>query len=185
MRMKATNNVSLTQHATSRIRERFGVKKRSAAQSWADRHMAKAQYIANVTDKNGVESRMFVSGNISFILDAKADKIITVCDVSNDYHAIQKAEMKRKVSAFVRAEIDAIKATAQRSERKFSRTQAELQLELAERKLELLRARAPHRKLALQARINALQARADDMDAEIYATKRECTKSINGAVAYV
>jgi hypothetical protein len=182
--MTSESNVSLTKHAVDRIMSRFNVKNRNAAVRFVNKHFAQAAFITTVANENGVENRMFVAGDIVFIVEARRDHVITVYK-ADSYNGPATQAMRSKVSTFVRAEIDAIKATAQRSERKFSRTQAELQLELAERKLELLRARAPHRKLALQARINALQARANDMGAEIHGVKRECTKSINGAVAYV
>lgn len=173
-------DVKLTKHAIDRIRQRFGIRGSDAdIVNWANQKMAEATYVTEVLPDSNNDSRLFAHNGVLFALDRKDPVIITVMKPR------RVATVRRKFQRLAQAERDRIERKYTAKERRLMRMQAELEIELGERKLELMRARAPYRKLSLKARIAALELRCGDIPDEIRENKRAKTKQAEGVAAYL
>jgi hypothetical protein len=172
------NPLQVSGHAVNRINDRFGVSKQKAKQ-WAQERVTKAKFIAITTDETGEDARMFAYEGVAFILALDANF------VKSAYAVKPFDDLREKVTALVTAELRKVEARTKRGERRTLTQQHEMERELADRNLELLRARSDYRKLALRGRIKALEARINEIPAEVTKVKRELTPYAKGVAAYV
>jgi DNA integrity scanning protein DisA with diadenylate cyclase activity len=169
----------LTKHAQERIAQRFGITGETEAVNWINHIMEHAKFVANTVDETGQEARMFAHKGKSILLDKNKNLVLTV------FKPRRVIEIRKKVTKFLEKEMEKNQNKIRAEVRKLERYQAELELEKAQLKLELLRARSLPKQLAIQARINAIQSRIDELPREIHEIKRRGTKLSEGVAAYV
>lgn len=170
--------VAVTKHAVKRAQERFGVSHK-VAERWIRQHYEQAEFVAEIPREEGGTGRLFAHNGIAIILAPDENVVITV------YKPGIYGDLKRKISALVDAEYRRAQTKARRNERRGLTKQYEMERELADRKLELLRARSEWKRMALRGRIAALESRIDEMPAEVEACKRELAPYAKAVAAVV
>jgi hypothetical protein len=170
--------VVVTNHAIERANERFKIAKAQAA-NWVRQHLNNAKFVSVTTTGEGKEARLFANNGIAFVLDMNEDKVITI------YEPYKNAAILEKVRLTALRELRKVERYEVKLERMNTLTTAELEVEKAMCKLDLLRARSTAKKNALQARINALQMRIDELNDEIINAKREKSYVAKAVAAYV
>jgi|GEM_PF-4952325 len=178
MSTNPTQRWRLTAHALRRITERFGVDKAQAT-SWANQHMAAAEYVCNSLADDGTYGRMFAKAGIIIIADLIDSAILTVMKAEIPAPAVSAVaaavgrEVKRKEVAVLKAEVEAL---AKR---------APLEQEAAALRLAIAKARTESRRNALTARMNAVELQIREINAGITKEKRELTLLAQGYAAIV
>jgi hypothetical protein len=177
---KSLDELIVTTHATDRINERLGIKKKDA-QSWATKQAEKARYLSLSFSAEGNPARLFAANGITLKVDLTKDVLITVFEPS-DYKKsmVKDAIVKTALTELVKAE-----KVERRKTRSIQRYKAELQIEMSELEMALLKTKSLPKQLALQARINAIQMRIDDFPKEIHEVKRHKTRVSEGVAAYI
>jgi hypothetical protein len=165
----------LTKHAKQRIRERFAVKE-GGEQAFVDKHFPKAEYIY---EEEGYS--IYMSGKIKFVIGDGL--LVTIVD-TNEFQKGTAKMFKSRIQAFIKSEIDRIKATGDSAEQFAHLLKTDVIAELAERYDELKRTRSIPKKLALKGRIVALEERLGEIPTDIRDARREVRKQINGALAH-
>lgn len=167
------SNPYVTPHAISRAASRFGVG-RSYAINWAKQKAKTSTFISEIVDNDGKPGRLFVSNGVGLIADITQDVIVTIIDPRTYGHA----SVNRKLHRLAAKEL----ANAERDEakelRKLTKLQAELEIEIGELRLRLVRARSIAKRIAIQARINALKMRVDELPSEEHAVKRDRVRKV-------
>lgn len=161
-------NPFITDHAQDRAVKRFGINRRSAV-NWAKQKASISRYVTDVLDDNGKPGRLFVSNGVGLIADIAKDVIVTIVDPKSYGYS----DLNRKLSRFATQEL----AIAERNETKQLRNiellRAEIEIEMGELRLRLLKTRSLPKKLAIQGRMKALEMRLAELPSEEHAVKRE------------
>ncbi|NWO08615.1 MAG: hypothetical protein HLX50_23780, partial [Alteromonadaceae bacterium] len=92
---------------------------------------------------------------------------------------------RRKVTNFITEEITKMSQQITEEVARIDKFRDELEEEIAHLEDRLSRARSLSTKLALQARINAVRMRMDELPAESHEIRRELTRTARGVAAYV
>lgn len=170
--------VSVTKHAMERAAERFNVRL-NAAEDWIKARFRGAKFISDIIADNGDGvRRLFVNDGVMFILAECSDKIITV---AKPY----KHSVADKVRKTVQRELDKARRQARKVERINSIKIAELELVVANRKLNQLKARSPKVKAIIQGQTDELMTQIDALHGEIIEAKREMTRTAQGVAAFL
>lgn len=168
----------ISQHAIDRAVERFGIK-RNLADNWIRTNLNKAKFISETISEDGNPARLFAYDRVVFILEAVENRVITI------YKPKAPSEISSKITKLLNRELARFETAERKVERRNTLYKAELEVEIAELNLRLLRARSESKKMALKARIQAIQLRIDELDNEIIEVKREKTAVARGVAAYV
>ncbi|WP_181349439.1 hypothetical protein [Thalassobacillus sp. CUG 92003] len=159
-------NLTVTKHARQRAQERFKVAPNNA-EKWFRKQMANAEFVTWITQEDGRKLRMFTRDKITLILDPEVDRIVSV------YPQQETGKPRELVRQFARHQIVASERTQNRTLRQLNVLRAKIERELADRKAQLKRVRNPERKIVVQARIKALEARLSDLPEEKTEAQRE------------
>jgi hypothetical protein len=171
------NPVEVTKHAIERVNERFGISKQQAT-NWVRQRMNSAEFVA-ITDNEGTAARMFAYAGAIFVLDIEVDRVISV------YKPYKQPLLYDKVKSLVLRELKRVERIESKTERRNTLSKAELEVELAECKLMLLRSRSHSRRNVLQARINAIQIRINELDTEIIEVRTNKKHIARGVASYI
>lgn len=166
------------QHAVDRAIDRFGIK-HNVAEDWVRNNLKKAKFIAITLNDKGQTTRLYAHNRIGFVLAAEENIVITL------YSPNVPPTMYEKVSKMVERELAKLETNERKVTRRNTIMKAELNVEIAEHKLRLMRARAESTKMAINARLAAIEERIAELDAEIVEAKRAKTIIAKGAAAYL
>ncbi|MEV2661822.1 hypothetical protein ABNC42_14815 [Paenibacillus larvae] len=171
--------IEVTHHAVEKAVTSLRIN-RKIADEWVRSNVRKARYIADIIAEDGTPSRLFAGGKVTFVLDQNRDRVITLYPDTNPASSVRS-----KVETIVTKELRKV----ERKERKNQRESKIAKLELAvERATCLLRAektRSQSVKLAMAARVAAIDQYIEQLDqdlAEVQAEKRRVAKA---AAAYM
>lgn len=174
--------LTLTKHARYRIMERFYVPA-EAVEKWAARQFKRAEYVTTVYDDFKDNVRVFLSGDIVLILDGVDDRLITV------YPAGSKSEAYTpglgnliRVQRLIRKDVRRLRGMMRHISAQTMADKLRIESELTERRRQYLRSRSETRRLALQARINALELALAEINAEETVKKTNVSRQILAAV---
>ncbi|WP_255265653.1 hypothetical protein [Bacillus sp. CX-1] len=132
-------------------------------------------------DNNGEDARMYSHRGATFMLAVDVDVVKTVIPPNKSY--INR--IRRKVTNFITEEITKMSQQITEEVARIDKFRDELEEEVAYLEDRLSRARSLSTKLALQARINAVRMRIDELPAESHEIRRELTRTARGVAAYV
>jgi hypothetical protein len=169
--------VAVTKHAIERAAQRFNVRM-NAAEDWIKARFKGAEFISNTILEDGKEGRLFAKGGVAFVLNAVEDIVITVYKPFN--YAVAD-----KVRYTVQRELAKAQRKAHNVERANLIKIAELEVEIASRQLNCLKARSPKIRAIIQKKIEDLNAQVDALNDEIINAKREMTNIAKGVAAYL
>lgn len=159
-------DVQVTKHARQRAERRFGITRKDSA-GWLRGKFAKATHITNIIGDDGNPARLFVSDGVLIVVDKGADRIITVMTPN------WTRETCDKLRNFARSEITKEQTKERRRLNAVTRMQAEIEIEVGDLRLRLLKTRSLPKKLAIQGRIKALEMRLDEIPQEQHVIKRK------------
>jgi len=184
---------NVTDHAIKRCVERLN-KTAGNAKAHLNDLMQTAYFNGNVPHPSGKIHKVYdhVKSRTRLIV-SEDDFIITVYkfpklpEVESPKPILSEVPtfLRDKVTQVVQRELARFESKERKVERRNSLSKAELEIEVAELKLRLLRARSESKKMALQARLEAVQIRIDELDNEINEVKREKTAVAKGVAAYL
>ena len=172
--------VTLSHHAKKRITKRFKIGKQTP-EAWASQMLSKAIYCGIGPDDNGEDARMYSHRGATFMLAVDEDVVKTV--IPPNKGCINR--IRRKVTNFITEEITKMSQQITEEVARIDKFRDELEEEIAHLEDRLSRARSLSTKLALQARINAVRMRMDELPAESHEIRRELTRTARGVAAYV
>ncbi|MCA1184777.1 hypothetical protein NSQ93_00165 [Bacillus sp. FSL W8-0445] len=124
---------------------------------------------------------MYSHRGATFMLAVDVDVVKTVIPPNKSY--INR--IRRKVTNFITEEITKMSQQITEEVARIDKFRDELEEEVAYLEDRLSRARSLSTKLALQARINAVRMRIDELPAESHEIRRELTRTARGVAAYV
>lgn len=177
---KSLSFLEVTKHSVKRIHERVGINK-ADAKKWADSIAKRAKYVSLSTGSDGRSCRMFAIDGYSLKVALESDVLITLYKAAE----YQKRPIFKRIEKVLHAELHRAESSERKEIRSIQRYHSELLSEMSELVGMLSRARSLPRRLALQARINAVQLRIDDMPSEIHESKRKKTRIAEGVAAYL
>ena len=172
--------VTLSHHAKKRITKRFKIGKQTP-EAWASQMLSKAIYCGIGPDDNGEDARMYSHRGATFMLAVDEDVVKTV--IPPNKGCINR--IRRKVTNFTTEEITKMSQQITEEVARIDKFRDELEEEMAHLEDRLSRARSLSTKLALQARINAVRMRMDELPTESHELRRELTRTARGVAAYV
>lgn len=172
--MITADQVTFSHHARKRLTEHFNVTNLYAARKWVANKLKRAKYLGITVDTNGKEARMYGGRGAVILFAIDSDHVMTV-------HPPEK----HTAIAFLHASFDAMKQSVEATVLNNDNYAVELNEEIAYLTAELQRTRSKAKKMAYQARINAVQMRIDELPAESFELKRKLTKAAKGVAAYV
>jgi hypothetical protein len=182
--LAAQPTLAITTHARERIVERFNVAPEKV-DAWVQRHWPKAEFIAVVTtERTGKPARAYVKGDICFILDRAEPVLITVYQRSARSPWAFAPDFNARLATLVRAEIERLNGLLPQITADTMREKLALETELTTRRRAYLRATTDSRRLALQARINAIELRLLELTADEARQKRDIARQIEQALQY-
>lgn len=177
----------VTEHAIQRAVERLGISKEHARNHLIN-IMQSAYYHGSTPYAKGVRKLYdHVKSKTRIVVSDDNSTIITVYKFPEIYEATTEFPkfVQEKVAKVVQRELKRFESTERKVERRNTLYKAELEVEIAELNLRLLRARSESKKMALKARIQAIQLRIDELDNEIIEVKRKKSIIAKGVAAYV
>ena len=177
--MNDANDVIVTQHAQEEAKNKFKVPWKRA-DDWILDNFRKSTYIGTIFNENDEERRLFAYNRISFVLAPDRDVIITVYPRQSAPDNLRKAVMR-----VIESEKAKMERRLMRKKRDIEHQKAEIKIEIGERELERLATKSEAKKLALTARINALNAHFTILDADLMELKREKSTLLKGVAVYV
>ncbi|WP_232517655.1 hypothetical protein [Bacillus glycinifermentans] len=143
--------------------------------------LSKAIYCGIGPDDNGEDARIYSYRRATFMLAVDEDVVKTV--IPPNKGCINR--IRRKVTNFITEEITKMSQQITEEVARIDKFRDELEEEIAHLEARLSRARSLSTKLALQARINAVRMRIDELPAESHELRRELTRAARGVAAYV
>lgn len=172
--MITAGQVKFSHHARKRLKERYNITNLHVARNWIAQKLQHAKYLGITVDSNGKEARMYGGKGVVILFALNSDYVLTV-------HPPEKNTAIR----FIKEAYDTMKQSVEAAVQNNENYAAELYEEIAHLTAELKRTRSKAKKMAYQARINAVQMRIDELPAESFELKRRLTKAAKGVAAYV
>lgn len=176
IKKELTQTPRIGKHAKERAEERYGMTPFDFGYYVGKNHR-KFRYVSLTYGYNSELGRMFVYDGKTFILHLTENEIITTyeCDMKKSTKTSERyaARIKRKADAIFNAEIKKIESAEARALRKLEMFRAEIEMELGELRQTFAKARSIAKKIALRARLSALELRLQDIPSEEAAVKVE------------
>jgi hypothetical protein len=171
-------NIEVTDHAADEAVKDFGVE-RHKAKRWVADKLRKATFISHITASCGNYCRLFAYRQMSIIVDAEKDVVITVYkQVTADLEML--ADVKKLTLRKVRAK----EREAKRQVTEIERQKADLMIEAAQTYRKLVDARTKAAKAKLQAQIDSIDEEITKLNEMIFEIKQDAARVAKSAVAF-
>ncbi|MFK4473744.1 hypothetical protein ABH897_003475 [Paenibacillus sp. RC73] len=171
--------ISVSQHAIDKAISAFRVDKR-IAEEWIRSGLRQARFVASVVSEEGKPSRLFAKNHVTFIVAPDQDAVITL--YPSDQVA---APIRSKVEALVMRELRRIERKEVATMKRNTIAKLELAVERASCLLRAEKSRSQSVKLAMQARVSAIDEYFTQIDADIENIRHEKRKVAKAVAAYV
>lgn len=171
--------ISVSAHAIDEAVKDFRVN-RKVAEDWIRSNLRKARFIANIVSEEGRPSRLFAKNHITFILAEDSDTVITI--YPSDYTA---ATIRTKVESLVTRELRKVERRESATIKRNQLTRLELNVERAACLLRAEKSRSQSVKLAMQARIAAIDEYLTQLNEDIEKIRHEKRKIAKAVAAYI
>jgi hypothetical protein len=159
----------IEKHAKERAEERYGMSAKEFGE-YVGRNSRYFKYVSTTYGYSGGLGRMFTYEGKTFILHLTENAIITTypCDMKKATNASKSYARKLKKTALniFDTEVQKIERAEAKAIRKLELFRAEIELEIGTLRINFARARSIARKIALKARIHALESRLTDIPGE-------------------
>ena len=176
-------------HAVERIRERFGIMEEHA-KNFANQLMQSAKYVT--TQPDGKVVYKHDGKDAMLVVDTNANVIVTILPPANAGKRNRYTKsidttnaIIEKAHAVIKRELAKARRSYNAEYRALSLEQAEVSLEIAQANVKKVRCKAPHTKVLIQERIDALQAYHQTIEAKLVAIKDEQERMTAEAMALV
>lgn len=156
------DGITIRKHAIDRAVERFGVPRDRAAQWIYDRFRESSVVVENIRSLTN-EGHVYATEGIAIGIDADRKTIRTVYYNTKKFPPL----ISDKVRDIVAKEMRKLERKINAVNKTLSLQKAALEYERAERVLALVSTRSLAKKMALQARINALETHLNEINAEL------------------
>jgi hypothetical protein len=176
------SKITLTNHAHERATERFGLKDRAQATGFFREKLRTAGRLGEVIAADGNDAVLYANEGVAIYLSPDLEKVITVC-IHNPF---KYNPLKDKVQLLYSKELRKISRTEKAQVRRVKHTKAELEIELAELNLRLLRTKSKAVKTSCEARIMAIKNHLHELEKElkgIQDSKRQISKVLTTLVS--
>lgn len=171
--------IAVTHHAIDKAVSAFRVDKR-IAEEWIRSNFRQARFIANIISEEGNPCRLFSGKHVTFILDAQEDRIVTI--YPSDTIA---PHIRDKVESLISRELRKIERKESATIRRNTISRLELSVERAVCLLRAEKTRSQAVKMAMQARVKAIDEYFAQLDADIENVRHEKRKIAKAVAAYV
>lgn len=171
--------VIVTHHAIDKAVSDFGVAQ-CDADSWIRSNYRQARFIANIVSKEGRPSRLFTKNRITFVVARDSNTIITLYPSE-----VRSMLLRNKVEDLVTRELRKIERQEATTVRRNHLTRLELSVERAACLLRAEKTRSQAVKMAMQARVKAIDEYFAQLDADIENVRHEKRKIAKAVAAYV
>jgi len=171
--------ISVSQHAIDSAVSRFRVDKR-VADEWIRSNLRKARFVANIISEEGKPSRLFAKSHITFILADTEDFVLTVYPGD-----VVASHIREKVESVVMRELRKIERKESATIRRNTIARLELNVERAACILRAEKSRSQSVKLAMKARIAAIDEYLTQLNEDIEKIRHEKRKVAKAVAAYV
>ncbi|WP_224988382.1 hypothetical protein [Bacillus amyloliquefaciens] len=172
--MIAAEQVTFSVHARKRLRERCNITNLHVARNWIAQKLQHAKYLGVSVDANGNEARMYGGKGVVIHLDLNDNFVITVYTPDN-----------RFAQKFITEAYETMKQGVETAVKNNENYAVELYEEIEYLRAEYKRSHSAAKRMAYQARINAVQMRIDELPDESFELKRKLTKAAKGVASYV
>ncbi|MEK3813093.1 hypothetical protein [Bacillus sp. FSL R7-0685] len=172
--MITAEQVTFSYHARQRLKKHFNITDQVSAREWIATKLERAKYLGITVDTRGNEARMYGGSGAVILLDLYNDHVVTV-HPPEKYTAIE----------FLHASFNEMRRNVEAAVLNNEKYIGKLHEEIAQLTAELQQTRSKAKKMAYQARINAVQMRIDELPTESFELKRKLTKAAKGVSAYV
>lgn len=170
---------TVTHHAIDAAINRFRVDKR-IAEEWIRSGFRQARFVADIISEEGNPCRLFAGKHVTFILDARDDRIVTV--YPGDAIA---PHIRDKVESLITRELRKIERKESATIRRNTIARLELNVERAACILRAEKTRSQSVKLAMKARIAAIDEYLTQLNEDIEKIRHEKRKIAKAVAAYV
>ncbi|AQR77222.1 hypothetical protein ABNB59_17235 [Paenibacillus larvae] len=167
--------IEVTHHAVEKAVTSLRIN-RKIANEWVRSNVKKARYIADIIAEDGTPSRLFAGGGVLFILAQDNDIVITLYPGDNPINII-----RQKVESVTQKELRKVERKERRHQREAKIAKLELAVERAACLLRAEKTRSQSVKLAMAARVAAIDQYIEQLDhdlAEVQAEKRRVAKAV-------
>lgn len=171
--------ISVSAHAIDEAVKDFRVN-RKVAEDWIRSNFRKARHIADVIAEDGNPGRLFAGQHITFILDAQVDRVVTVYPSDSVVSTI-----RTKVESLVTRELRKIERKESATVKRNQLSRLELNVERAACLLRAEKTRSQSVKLAMQARIAAIDEYLTQLNEDIEKIRHEKRKIAKAVAAYI
>ncbi|TVY09835.1 hypothetical protein FPZ49_10695 [Paenibacillus cremeus] len=179
--------LQVTEHAVKRAKERFNRRDRNDVLNFCKAHLGAAQYIGKTTSDNG-EGLMFSRHGVMIVLSEDLSKVITLMEIENRSHIARtepNTPLYKKLKSLYETEIRKLERSEKSCNKKVDYIKAELNVELSQLNLKLLKTRSESIRCACKARINAIETYIKDKESELCNIQSEKKKIIKALACIV
>jgi hypothetical protein len=171
--------INVSRHARLQAAKRFNMSDVSAGNFIAE-NLRKASFIGEVIGDDGNNARLYGYRRIAFVVASTNNTVLTVYQQDT-----APASVYKEVHRLVNAELARMCKLVSKKERSVEKMKAELKIEIGELEIRRMKTKSVSTRMALSARINALNEHFALLDADIYEVKRAQSTLRKGVVAYV
>ncbi|PAD72408.1 hypothetical protein [Paenibacillus campinasensis] len=171
--------ISVTQHAIDAAISRFRVDRR-IAEEWIRSGFRQARFVADIISEEGNPCRLFAGKHVTFILDAREDRVVTIYPSE-----VRALSVREKVESIINRELRKIERKESATVKRNHLSRLELNVERAACLLRAEKSRSQSVKLAMQARIAAIDEYLTQLNEDIEKIRHEKRKIAKAVAAYV
>lgn len=172
-----TKQISLSEHAFTRCKERLNLKDKNSALGTIRGYLRKSKRIGQVTSEDGKPSILYTYQSVGIYLSMDLQEVRTV--VKHD--RLRYSPLRQKVFEMYHKEFRKLGRSEKARIKKLEIAKLEADCEISDLKLRIHKTRSQAVKAACQAHINAIQQHLDDLSneiKEIQDAKRQVAKSL-------
>lgn len=165
IKQSITNSPKLSKHSKERALERFNMTAKEFGDYVMKNHR-KFEYITTSYGYGGKPSRLFIFDGKAFVFSLNTNEIITTYPIDDKKCTDQIKRISNRVGLIMKKEVESIERREQRKLNAIQRFQAELEKELYELRTMFTKSRSFAKKLAIKARITAVELRILELPEE-------------------
>jgi hypothetical protein len=167
--------ITITSHARYKARKTLRING-EYADEWIRSGVRKARYIADVVSEKGNPGKLYAHEKVTFVLSKDERAVLTLFQDCNP-----ASEIRQKVEAVTQKELRKVERKERKLQRQTALTKLELSVERAACLLRAEKTRSEPVKLAMAARVAAIDQYIEQLDqdlAEVQAEKRRVAKAV-------
>lgn len=173
------DRMRVSRHAIQHARRRFNRANSKDAEGYVRGILRKSEFVGETVDADGKPAYMFAHGRHAFVVSLDHKTVISI----QRFESVTYDPLKEKIREMHAKEYRKLDRKERTLKKRFELIKAEADVELAELRLNALKTRSTARKLACQARINAINDYIHEFENEIKAVADEKRRVARSQVA--